>query len=659
MSSQVFTLFQVLSVALCIDAPQNYERYLEEHNKYRKMVLDGRKWSAPLALLAQRSAEECNFEITENPTTNANKAASPEHDYDVVNAWFDQHTHYKYGPFSTVDASHFEGYTQLIWSNTREVGCHRHLCARFWTGQAWRQNMYFTVCQYYPRGNVQGEKPYKADKETTVAHTPTEYLEKHNTYRTRLLRGDVSRQLQPRIMPNLTWNPSLASEAEASASRCRVNSNEIPASENIFTSVSSTTEPNIPGEKPYEIAKPGSEDSSTNPHDSRLTYLDRHNTYRVMILEGKVSGQPQALLMPNLTWSDSLEQEARLQAEMCDSTTRSLPGESRAISRVADLDVVKHWFDQHTHYTFGRFPGEHSTQILGYTQLVWADTLEVGCYQAHCQNFRTRFNWATRIYSTVCRYWPAGNVDRGMPYQQQRPVFSTGKSSYNEKIAYLTNHNKYRNMVLEGQVPGQPQATVMPSLRWSDKLEQEAMHEAEKCVIRRETLPGEMRTYSRDENFDFRPQQGGLSEQAQYVPDHDVARQSARSTTGVCVAQFVPSNTGLINMYTTNMVDIRQKILTKCRVTHRGNVEKELPYEHKKEAHPVGDTPANPEEKGWLDQHNTYRAMLLGGQVPGQPIPLKMPNLVSLTMHISKEFAPKFCEPTNPVLFMGYGNSAL
>ncbi|OON22008.1 hypothetical protein X801_02092, partial [Opisthorchis viverrini] len=74
--------------------PQNYERYLEDHNKYRRLVLDGKvreqpqatfmykmKWNAALALLAQRSAEECNFEITGHPTTNVNKAASPVHNY--------------------------------------------------------------------------------------------------------------------------------------------------------------------------------------------------------------------------------------------------------------------------------------------------------------------------------------------------------------------------------------------------------------------------------------------------------------------------------------------------------------------------------------------------------------------------------------------------
>ncbi|KER22714.1 hypothetical protein T265_09234 [Opisthorchis viverrini] len=57
-----------------------------------------------------------------------------------------------------------------------------------------------------------------------------------------------------------------------------------------------------------------------------------------MILEGKVPGQPQALSMPNLTWSDSLEQEARRQAEMCESAAKWLPGEVRAVSRVGELE---------------------------------------------------------------------------------------------------------------------------------------------------------------------------------------------------------------------------------------------------------------------------------------------------------------------------------
>ncbi|GAA51555.1 peptidase inhibitor 16 [Clonorchis sinensis] len=911
-------------------APQNYERYLEEHNKYRRMLLDGRKWSAQLALLAQRSAEECTFEISEYPTTNANKAASPEHGYDVVKAWFDQHTHYKYGPFSTVDASHFEGYTQFGQTHEKSdvTGIYVLVFGRDKNGD----RIYISRFANITRVSA------------TVGLTPTEYLEKHNTYRTRLLRGDVSRQLQPRIMPNLTWNPSLASEAEASASRCKVNSDEIPATENIFASVSSTTETcydlmytinmftvsyitsgmcklfpcpqdliyrekrrtKLRGrgvkleregfregfdeqapEKPFlfiilmdsmitmSILRLRSH-SSTKPHDSRLKYLDRHNKYRAMILEGKVSGQPQALLMPNLTWSDSLEQEAKHQAEMCDSPTRILPGEARAISRVANLDL------------FGLIRGKLDAIKLTVRTFGYASTGK--------QEFTVQF---------VC----------------------TGQPSYNAKIAYLTDHNKYRNMVLEGQVPGQPQATVMPSLRWSDKLEQEAMHEAEKCTIPRETVPGEIRTYSRDGNFDvvkywfdqharytygrfptqnsaqvsgYTQKYDGLrSNQAanrsldvtriQLITWSDVLEGNARNEAERCaysvtgenlpgevraqsrrenfevtdgsidqlnhdccltviravrktnhngqvrtcspvwtgyfrciqwalaevgavknwfdqhlhykygryppenpdqvsgytqlvwantqtvgcyqaycrhywtgstlessiyntVCRYWPpgnldkempyepsdpnkedylsrhnmyrtmmwqgkvlgqppasvlpnlvrsyvittkflSNGGLINTSITNMVYIPRKILTKFRATHRyvnlnnqtevfiswefndyhslictfqlvwartqtvgcyraycnnfwtrftweakiyntvcrywppGNVDKELPYEHKKEVHPIGDTPANPEEQGWLDQHNTYRAMLLNGQIPGQPIPLKMPNL--------------------------------
>ncbi len=41
-------------------------------------------------------------------------------------------------------------YTQLVWRDTREVGC----------GHAWRGMREVWVCNYFPPGNVVGERPY-------------------------------------------------------------------------------------------------------------------------------------------------------------------------------------------------------------------------------------------------------------------------------------------------------------------------------------------------------------------------------------------------------------------------------------------------------------------------------------------------------------------
>ncbi|KAG5442614.1 Peptidase inhibitor 16, partial [Clonorchis sinensis] len=238
-------------------------------------------------------------------------------------------------------------------------------------------------------------------------------------------------------------------------------------------------------------------------------YLSRHNMYRTMMWQGKVLGQPPASVLPNLTWSERLEKEAKLEAEMCVSAVKGtiLPGEARTESKDVNLDSVKRWFDQHVHYKYGLYPPENPDQVSGYTQLVWARTQTVGCYRAYCNNFWTRFTWEAKIYNTVCRYWPPGNVDKELPYEQTQQMSAPAKS------------------------------------RKKDKKR------------------------SKD----------------------------------------------------------------------------------KKEVHPIGDTPANPEEQGWLDQHNTYRAMLLNGQIPGQPIPLKMPNLTwsSQLTEVARKAAKLACSGTH------------
>ena len=72
----------------------------------------------------------------------------------LVSLWGDERKHFIDAPFPNVsrtgnwrDVGH---YTQIVWRNTKEVGC----------GLAAGGGRDFLVCQYYPQGNVTGQKTF-------------------------------------------------------------------------------------------------------------------------------------------------------------------------------------------------------------------------------------------------------------------------------------------------------------------------------------------------------------------------------------------------------------------------------------------------------------------------------------------------------------------
>jgi pathogenesis-related protein 1 len=72
---------------------------------------------------------------------------------DVVNNWGSEKQWYDYGR-NTCSAPAGKGcghYTQVVWRDSREVGCAKAVCADY--SQVW-------VCNYEPAGNFLGQKPY-------------------------------------------------------------------------------------------------------------------------------------------------------------------------------------------------------------------------------------------------------------------------------------------------------------------------------------------------------------------------------------------------------------------------------------------------------------------------------------------------------------------
>ncbi|XP_012074515.2 pathogenesis-related protein 1 [Jatropha curcas] len=69
---------------------------------------------------------------------------------DGVKLWVDEKAHYDYQSNTCVGGK-CRHYTQVIWKNTKEVGCASVRC-----GEGWK----IISCNYYPPGNYVGEKPY-------------------------------------------------------------------------------------------------------------------------------------------------------------------------------------------------------------------------------------------------------------------------------------------------------------------------------------------------------------------------------------------------------------------------------------------------------------------------------------------------------------------
>lgn len=77
-----------------------------------------------------------------------NLAASYPNTTLAIDAWASEESHYNYAKKKFTERNgHF---TQLVWQSTTDVGCANIACDSDINGD-------FLVCEYWPRGNVQGE----------------------------------------------------------------------------------------------------------------------------------------------------------------------------------------------------------------------------------------------------------------------------------------------------------------------------------------------------------------------------------------------------------------------------------------------------------------------------------------------------------------------
>jgi len=127
------------------------------HNGYRAQhCAPAVTWSAELAASAQAWADKCwithdksRGRVGENLAWGGDRSGSS-----AVEAWYKEVDIYNYGkPGFASSTGHF---TQVIWKNTKQIGCGVSKCY-LGTVRLW-------VCRYSPQGNWAGQFPANVPK---------------------------------------------------------------------------------------------------------------------------------------------------------------------------------------------------------------------------------------------------------------------------------------------------------------------------------------------------------------------------------------------------------------------------------------------------------------------------------------------------------------
>ncbi|KAL6498908.1 hypothetical protein OROHE_026415 [Orobanche hederae] len=142
---------------------------------------------------------------------------------------------------------------------------------------------------------------------------------------------------------------------------------------------------------------------SSSAQNSAQDYVGSHNTPRGQVGVGTV------------TWNTNLANYAQNYANQrigdCALTHSNGPyGENLAKGssiNFSGVSAVNMWAAEKLHYNYTSNSCIGGNQCLHYTQVVWGDSVRIGCARVKCTN-----EW----YYVVCSYDPPGNWEGEWPY---------------------------------------------------------------------------------------------------------------------------------------------------------------------------------------------------------------------------------------------------
>ncbi|MBA4389645.1 MAG: hypothetical protein C0399_01745 [Syntrophus sp. (in: bacteria)] len=143
---------------------QEVRQLLTAHNRARAQVGAGPLvWSEKLAIYAQEWADHLastNRRMEHRPRSGTWKQEHGENLFmgtagyygvaDAVTMWVKEKSAYHGKPIAMSTLNAYGHYTQIVWKNTKQLGCARVECG----------GNVIIVCNYDPPGNVLGQKPH-------------------------------------------------------------------------------------------------------------------------------------------------------------------------------------------------------------------------------------------------------------------------------------------------------------------------------------------------------------------------------------------------------------------------------------------------------------------------------------------------------------------
>ncbi|KAM4609880.1 uncharacterized protein ACJ7VT_013213 [Polymixia lowei] len=143
------------------------ELIVELHNYYRGQVSPSAsamlplRWDPSLKLIAEGYAAKCIWNHNpdlEETGENLFAGTGPLDLREALEKWFMEHLDFDYHNNSCPEDTMCGHYTQMVWADTHSVGCAFHLCNTM-EGLDFERT-FFLVCNYYPAGNYEDQKPY-------------------------------------------------------------------------------------------------------------------------------------------------------------------------------------------------------------------------------------------------------------------------------------------------------------------------------------------------------------------------------------------------------------------------------------------------------------------------------------------------------------------